>query len=58
MDYTHLFAFVTSFFFVMSLGWYLITNLQWYDYKIERVVFRHHKSRWHVANYHLPSVLQ
>ncbi len=57
MELPHLFAFVTSFFFVMSLGWYLITNLQWYDYKIERVVFRHHKSWWHVAYFLVPFFL-
>ncbi|MEW5832662.1 MAG: Mur ligase family protein [Campylobacterota bacterium] len=57
MDTLHLLDFVTNFFFVMALGWYLITNLQWYDYKIERVIFRHHKSWWHVVYFLVPFVL-
>lgn len=57
MDILHLLDFVTNFFFVMALGWYLITNLQWYDYKIERVVFRHHKSWWHALYFFVPFVL-
>jgi len=57
MDYLQLLAFVTNFLFVMSLGWYLITNLQWYDYKIERVILRHHKTWWHIVYFLLPFVL-
>lgn len=40
--------------FVMTLGWYLITNLQWYDYKISRVVLKHHKSHWHLIYFVIP----
>ena len=54
MDYTQLLAFVTNVLFVTALGWYLVTNLQWYDYKIERVVLRHHKSWWHVVYFIIP----
>jgi len=32
-NYGVLLAFVTNVLFVTVLGWYLITNLQWYDYK-------------------------
>lgn len=56
MDYTQLFAFITNIFFVMSLGWYLITNLQWYDYRIERVVLRHHKTWWHIVYFITPFI--
>ncbi len=41
----------------MALGFYLITNLQWYDYKIERVVRNHHKPLWHLGLFILPFVL-
>ncbi len=54
MEFSQLLAFVTTFFFVMALGWYLITNLQWYDYRLERVVMRHHKTWWHVAYFLVP----
>lgn len=43
--------------FVMALGFYLITNLQWYDYKIDRVVLKHHKPLWHFALFVLPFLL-
>jgi UDP-N-acetylmuramoyl-tripeptide--D-alanyl-D-alanine ligase len=57
MDTLQLLAFATNFMFVMALGWYLITNLQWYDYKIERVIMRHHKTWWHVAYFLVPFLL-
>jgi UDP-N-acetylmuramoyl-tripeptide--D-alanyl-D-alanine ligase len=41
----------------MSLGWYLITNLQWYNYKLERVVLKHHKWQWHVTYFAIPILL-
>jgi UDP-N-acetylmuramoyl-tripeptide--D-alanyl-D-alanine ligase len=49
-----LFAFLTNALFVTALGWYLVTNLQWYDYRIERVVLRHHKWWWHLLYFLLP----
>lgn len=56
MDYGQLAALITNIVFVMALGWYLITNLQWYDYRIERVVMRHHKTWWHIAYFILPFI--
>ncbi len=50
-------AFLINIVFVMALGFYLITNLQWYDYKIERVVLKHHKPLWHFALFILPFIL-
>ncbi|RLA71350.1 MAG: UDP-N-acetylmuramoyl-tripeptide--D-alanyl-D-alanine ligase, partial [Epsilonproteobacteria bacterium] len=47
-------SFVSNVLFVLALGWYLITNLQWYDYKIERVILRHHKWWWHGVYFILP----
>jgi UDP-N-acetylmuramoyl-tripeptide--D-alanyl-D-alanine ligase len=41
----------------MSLGWYLITNLQWYNYKLERVILKHHKWQWHITYFLSPIVL-
>src|SRR5574344_2170002 len=42
---------------IMSLGWYLITNLQWYNYKLDRVIFKHHKWQWHITYFVSPIVL-
>ncbi len=44
-------------FFMLAISYYLITNLQWYSYKIERVLFHHTKSWWHIVYFVLPFVL-
>jgi len=54
MEYFNIFTYIVL---VMSLGWYLITNLQWYSYKIERVIFKHHKLNWHIIYFAMPFVL-
>ena len=55
-EYEIFLSFVTNILFVITLGWYLITNLQWYDYKISRVVLKHHKPHWHVLYFLIPFV--
>jgi len=54
MEYFDIF---THILLVMSLGWYMITNLQWYNYKIERVILKHHKQQWHIVYFATPIVL-
>jgi len=54
MEYLNIF---THIILIMTLGWYLITNLQWYNYKIERVIFKHHKQHWHIIYFVTPIVL-
>ncbi len=54
MEYFNLF---TQIILIMSLGWYLITNLQWYNYKLDRVVFKHHKWQWHISYFLAPIVV-
>ncbi|RBQ27822.1 MULTISPECIES: Mur ligase family protein [Arcobacteraceae] len=54
MEYLNI---VTKIVLVMSLGWYLITNLQWYNYKLSRVIFKHHKWQWHLTFFLSPIVL-
>jgi UDP-N-acetylmuramoyl-tripeptide--D-alanyl-D-alanine ligase len=41
---------------VLVLGWYLITNLQWYDYKLSRAVLKHHKPHWHLIYFIVPFI--
>jgi len=48
---------VTKIVLVICLGWYLITNLQWYNYKLSRVVFKHHKWQWHLTFFVIPIAL-
>ncbi len=43
--------------FTMSLGYYLITNLQWNNYRMSRVLFHHTKPWWHFVYFILPFVL-
>ncbi len=38
----------------LTLGWYLILNMQWYSYKLERVLFRHKKYIWHLLYFLVP----
>jgi len=39
---------------VLALGYYLMTNLQWYSYKMTRVLFHHTKPWWHFFYFLLP----
>lgn len=55
-NYELLLAFITNVLFVSILGWYLITNLQWYDYKLSRVILKHHKPLWHLFYFFIPFV--
>jgi len=55
-NYEILYAFVTNALFVTVLGWYLITNLQWYDYKLSRVILKHHKPQWHLIYFFIPFI--
>ncbi|MEA2049639.1 MAG: Mur ligase family protein [Campylobacterota bacterium] len=50
------FEIFTHILLVMSLGWYLITNLQWYNYKLQRVIIKHHKKQWHIVYFVTPIV--
>ena len=54
MDNFKIFEIFSHFVFVMILGWYLITNLQWYNYKLERVIFKHKRYSWHILYFVLP----
>jgi UDP-N-acetylmuramoyl-tripeptide--D-alanyl-D-alanine ligase len=43
--------------FILAMGYYFITNLQWYSYKLNRVLFHHTKAWWHVVYFLVPMVL-
>jgi len=55
-NYEILVAFVSNVVFVVLLGWYLITNLQWYDYKFSRILLKHHKPQWHLFYFLIPFI--
>ena len=43
--------------FILTMGYYAITNLQWYSYKLERVMFHHTKTWWHFVYFLIPYAL-
>ncbi len=43
--------------FIIAIGYYFITNLQWYSYKLSRVIFHHTKLWWHYLYFLLPFLL-
>ena len=42
-----MFELIINFITAYVLGFYLITVLQWYNYKISRIIFHFHNYRWH-----------
>lgn len=57
MEWTNLFFLLSHWFFMLTLGFYLITNLQWYNYRIERVILKHHRRFWHIIFFVVPVIL-
>ena len=43
--------------FVLALGFYFMTNMQWYSYKLNRVLFHHTKTWWHLVYFLIPLFL-
>lgn len=43
--------------FLLAMGYYAITNLQWYSYKLNRVMFHHTKTWWHFVYFLIPFAL-
>lgn len=43
--------------FLFSLAYYLMNNLQWYNYSFLRVLSKHHKKKWHLFYFLLPILL-
>ena len=43
--------------FILAMGYYFITNLQWYSYKLKRVLFHHTKTWWHLVYFLVPFIL-
>ncbi len=45
---------ISYFLMLAMLGYYIITTLQWYSYRLERVVFHHSKPWWNYFYFLLP----
>jgi UDP-N-acetylmuramoyl-tripeptide--D-alanyl-D-alanine ligase len=48
---------LSNFLFVLALGYYFMTNMQWYSYKLSRVLFHHTKTWWHLVYFLIPLFL-
>ena len=51
IQYFYLF---THILFVLTLGYYFISSMQWYSYKIERVLFHFNRYDWHLYFFFVP----
>ena len=40
--------------FLLLIGYYFITTLQWYSYKLDRAIFRHTKPIWNYIYFYAP----
>jgi len=49
--------FLSYFIFAAASGYYLITNLQWYSYKLKRVIFHHTKPMWNFVYFIVPFII-
>ncbi|WP_024954639.1 Mur ligase family protein [Sulfurospirillum arcachonense] len=49
-----IFEFISHLFFVLVVGYYVISALQWYSYKLERVVFHYKRYDWHLFFFIIP----
>lgn len=54
--YKTIFVLLSHIIFVTAMGYYLITNLQWYNYKIERVLLKHKRYSWHLFFFFIPII--
>ena len=45
---------VAYFAILFLLGYYIVTTLQWYSYRLKRVAFHHTRPWWNVAYFLLP----
>jgi len=49
-----IFYFISHIVFVLVVGYYVISALQWYSYKLERVVFHFNRYDWHLFFFLVP----
>jgi len=52
-----LFHFLEHIIFTLALGYYLILNLQWYNYRFKRVILHHHNPFLHIFLFLMPLFL-
>ena len=45
---------LAHFVFILGVGFYFITAMQWYSYRIERILFHYNRYDWHLYFFGLP----
>ncbi|ACM93511.1 D-alanyl-d-alanine-adding enzyme [Nautilia profundicola AmH] len=51
-----MFDLIVNFITAYILGFYIITVLQWYSYRVDRIIFHFHKPLWHLLYFVIPVV--
>jgi len=51
-----MFDLIVNFITAYVFGFYIITVLQWYNYKVKRIIFHFHKPLWHLLYFVVPIV--
>ncbi len=51
-----MFDLIVHFITTFAISFYLITVLQWYNYKINRIIFHFHNYRWHIFYLFIPII--
>lgn len=47
---------IIHFVFILSIGYYFITAMQWYSYRLERVIFHFNRYDWHGYFFLIPMI--
>ena len=56
LDELKLFELLSHILLVVAVGFYLVTNLQWFNYMISRVIMYHTRYFWHIIYLFIPVV--
>ena len=51
-----MFDLIIHFITTYAIGFYLITVLQWYNYKVNRIIFHFHNYKWHIFYLLIPII--
>lgn len=54
---TNVLNIISNILFVLAIGFYFMTNMQWYSYRLNRVLFHHTKTWWHLVYFLIPVFL-
>jgi len=53
-EYLEVFKFISHIILILLLGYYIVSALQWYSYKLQRVVLNYKRYDWHLFFFIIP----